>query len=59
MPGGKVVYVPLHPPPNGAFETSSASEWKVDVKELERAITPRTRMIVRIGGIVENTEVLS
>jgi kynurenine aminotransferase len=53
------VYVPLHPPPNGAFETSSASEWKVDVKELERAITPRTRMIVRIGGIVENTEVLS
>jgi kynurenine aminotransferase len=46
MPGGKVVYVPLHPPSTGATKTSSASEWTIDMKELEAAITPKTRMIV-------------
>jgi kynurenine aminotransferase len=46
MPGGKVVYVPLHPPKDGATKTTSASEWTVDIKKLEAAITSRTRMIV-------------
>jgi kynurenine aminotransferase len=46
MPGGKVVYVPLHPPVNGATETSSSSEWTLDIAELEAAITPKTKMIV-------------
>lgn len=46
MPGGKIVYVPLHPPPKGASETSSAAEWTIDFKELEAVISPRTKMIV-------------
>lgn len=46
MPGGKVVYVPLHPPANGADEITSAAAWTIDFDELERAITPRTKMIV-------------
>lgn len=46
MPGGKVVYVPLHPPPEGATKTTSAGEWTVDFAELEAAITPKTKMIV-------------
>ncbi|KAI9824556.1 MAG: hypothetical protein M1832_001645 [Thelocarpon impressellum] len=46
MAGGIVKYVPLHPPSNGETETSSAAEWTVDMAELERAITPKTRMIV-------------
>lgn len=46
MPGGKVVYVPLHPPATGATETSSAAEWAIDFAELERAITLRTKMLV-------------
>jgi kynurenine aminotransferase len=46
MPGGKIVYVPLHPPAKGATETSSAGEWSIDFKELEAAITSRTKMIV-------------
>ena len=46
MPGGKCVYVPLHPPPNGAIKTTSAAEWTVDMRELEAAITARTRMII-------------
>lgn len=46
MPGGKVVYVPLQPPPNGATQTTSAGEWTVNMQELESKITPRTRMIV-------------
>jgi kynurenine aminotransferase len=36
----------MHPPPNGATETSSAGEWKIDMEQLEKAITPKTRMIV-------------
>lgn len=46
MPGGKIVYVPLHPPATGATTTSSAADWTVDFEELERAITPKTKMIV-------------
>ncbi|KAF2762293.1 PLP-dependent transferase [Pseudovirgaria hyperparasitica] len=46
MPGGKVVYVPMHPPLQGAMKTTSAAEWSIDMKELESAITPKTRMIV-------------
>ncbi|KAF7547924.1 hypothetical protein G7Z17_g7381 [Cylindrodendrum hubeiense] len=46
MPGGKIVYVPLHPPASGATKTSSAAEWSIDFDELERAISPRTKMIV-------------
>lgn len=46
MPGGKIVYVPMHPPKTGATETSSAADWTIDFDELEKAITPRTKMIV-------------
>lgn len=46
MPGGKIVYVPLHPPESGATKTSSAADWTLDIDELERAITPKTKMIV-------------
>ena len=46
MPGGKVVYVPLHPPTDGSSKTTSAGEWTFDLKELESKITERTRMIV-------------
>lgn len=46
IPGGKIVYVPLHPPKDGAVKTSSAANWTIDFDELEAAISPRTKMIV-------------
>lgn len=46
MPGGKVVYVPLHPPKAGATQKTSAGDWSLDIEEFEAAITNRTRMIV-------------
>lgn len=46
MPGGKVVYVPLHPPTDGATKTTSAGDWSLDIGELEKAITDKTRMLV-------------
>ena len=46
MPGGKVVYVPLHPPKTGATKDSSAADWTINFEELEKAFTPRTKMIV-------------
>lgn len=46
MPGGKIKYVPLHPPSKGATETSSAAEWTIDFAELEAAFTAKTKMIV-------------
>lgn len=46
MPGGKVVYVPLQPPKDGAVRKTSAAEWSLDIKALENAITEKTRMIV-------------
>ena len=44
MNGGKIVYVPIRPPVDQ--KTHSASEWKLDIKELESKCTPRTKMIV-------------
>lgn len=46
MPGGKIRYVPLHPPKDGATRTSSAAEWTIDFDQLEKTINPKTRMIV-------------
>ncbi len=46
MPGGKVVYVPLSAPKDGATKTCSSADWTVDFEKLEAAITPKTKMIV-------------
>jgi kynurenine aminotransferase len=46
MPGGKVVYVPIHPPAKGAAQTTSAGEWTINLEEFEAAITPKTKMVV-------------
>lgn len=46
MPGGKVVYVPLHPPEKGATQTTSAGDWSINMDELKAAINDNTRMIV-------------
>jgi len=44
MNGGKIVYIPIRPP--SAKDTHSASEWRLDIKELEAKCTERTKMIV-------------
>ena len=46
MPGGKIIYVPLHPPSQGSTQNSSAGEWTIDFAELEAAVTSKTKMIV-------------
>lgn len=46
MAGGKVVYVPYHPPKDCDTRTSSANDWYIDFAELEQAITSKTKMIV-------------
>ncbi|ODV58893.1 kynurenine--oxoglutarate transaminase [Ascoidea rubescens DSM 1968] len=46
MPGGKVVYVPLHPPESFKDKTIDGSDWKIDYDQLEKAITKKTKMIV-------------
>lgn len=46
LPGGKPVYVPLHPPKDADTRTHSAAEWTVDFDELKSKITPKTKMIV-------------
>lgn len=46
MPGGKVVYVQLHPPEDFDKRVVDGSEYYIDWEELEKAISPRTKMIV-------------
>lgn len=46
LPGGKVVYVPLVPPPDNDVRTVSSTEWTVDFDYLESKISSRTKMIV-------------
>jgi aspartate/methionine/tyrosine aminotransferase len=47
MAGGKVVYVPLTPPPAAKTTRSSSAGWTVDLVKLEKAISPRTKTLVR------------
>lgn len=42
---GVPVYVPLHPPSVSQTDPTS-DDWKLDFEELERAVTPKTKMIV-------------
>ncbi|MCJ1309128.1 hypothetical protein MMC25_002783 [Agyrium rufum] len=46
MPGGTIKYVPLQPPKDGDSKVTSAADWSIDFDELEKAISPKTRMIV-------------
>ncbi|KIY63579.1 PLP-dependent transferase [Cylindrobasidium torrendii FP15055 ss-10] len=43
--GGVPVYVPLHPPKTDAHKSTSG-DWTIDLDELRRAITSRTKMII-------------
>jgi kynurenine aminotransferase len=46
MAGGKVVYVPLHPPKDGSSKTCSSKEWTLDIEEFKSKITPKTKMMI-------------
>ncbi|ODV84718.1 hypothetical protein CANARDRAFT_28865 [[Candida] arabinofermentans NRRL YB-2248] len=46
LPGGKVVYVQLHPPADFSERNVSGDEWTINFDELEKAISPKTKMIV-------------
>ncbi|KAI4127037.1 MAG: hypothetical protein LQ338_003406 [Usnochroma carphineum] len=65
MPGGTIRYIPLQPPKNGGTEVSSAADWTIDMAELEKAINPKTKMIVintphnPVGKIFSRTELQS
>ncbi|KAI4241832.1 MAG: hypothetical protein L6R40_004378 [Gallowayella cf. fulva] len=62
MAGGVIRYAPLHPPKNGATEVSSAGDWSINMAEVEKAITPKTKMIILntphnpVGKIFSKTE---
>lgn len=47
MSGGVIKYVPLQPPKHGAIKTSSAADWTLDVRELEKVFSLKTKMLVR------------
>ena len=44
--GGIVRYVPLRPPADVFARTVDAGEWILDMDEMEKAISPRTKMLV-------------
>ena len=48
--GGIVKYVPLRPPVDNFARTVDAGEWKLDIDEVEKAISPRTKMLVSTYG---------
>ncbi|KAJ2722225.1 arylformamidase [Coemansia sp. Benny D115] len=62
MAGGKPVYVPLRAPETQSVYSSD--EWRLDMKELEDAITERTRIIVLntphnpVGKVFSEVELL-
>ena len=46
--GGVLRSVQLHPPAHAATAISKADEWRLDMKELEDAITLKTKILVRL-----------
>lgn len=45
MAGGTIRHVPLRPPKGTEGRIISGNDWKIDIEELQRAITPKTKMI--------------
>jgi len=62
--GGKPVYVPLHPPKD-SIKKPSSDDWIIDIDQVRRAITPRTKMIILntphnpVGKVFTKTELES
>lgn len=46
IPGGKPVYVPMHPPKEISERNVRGYEWAIDFEELEAAITQKTKFIL-------------
>lgn len=46
LSGGKVVYVPLHPPKDISEGNVKGEEWKIDFDELEAAFSSKTKAII-------------
>ncbi|CEP61047.1 kynurenine--oxoglutarate transaminase LALA0_S02e05556g [Lachancea lanzarotensis] len=46
IPGGKVTYVPLHPPKEISERPTQGTEWRVDYDELRRAVTSKTKALI-------------
>lgn len=46
LAGGQIVRVGMSMPVSGGATSNSTAGWTVDMEELERAVTPRTRMLV-------------
>ncbi|CAH7689957.1 pyridoxal phosphate-dependent transferase [Phakopsora pachyrhizi] len=44
--GGTPVFVPLEPPKGANLKTVSSKDWKLDIKKLQAAITPRSKVII-------------
>jgi len=65
MAGGVVKYVPIHPPKDADEKVTSGNDWKIDLDEFERAITPRTKIVVLntphnpIGKVFDREELLA
>ena len=47
LAGAVAIYVPLRPPQGAPTEILSGNDWTLDMAELEKAISPRTKAIVR------------
>ena len=48
MAGATARYVPLRPPTEASLQTVSSNEWKLDMAELESAVTPKTKALVSL-----------
>lgn len=68
MNGGVPVYLPIRPPPPSSLQETkleqSASDWYIDMQELEAKITPRTKFLILntphnpIGKVFSITELM-
>ncbi|GAA6042628.1 hypothetical protein JCM8097_008251 [Rhodosporidiobolus ruineniae] len=55
--GGVPVFVPIRAPEAASTSNVQASEWKIDIDELKKAITPKTKMIWNpIGKVFDEDE---
>ena len=65
LAGGIIRYIPIHPPAGADSSAMSGNEWTVDLKELEDAISPKTKMLILnnpqnpLGKVFTKEELLS
>lgn len=53
MAGGVVKFFPLKAPVEGGSSKVSSADWIIDMEDLQKVVTPRTRILILVSSALD------